>query len=69
MKRPTVIRCVSTFALFVVALASGCTASRAGTAGQSAAPVAPLLQPSSPAMNQPPPARFKVLFERRRATS
>jgi peptidyl-prolyl cis-trans isomerase A (cyclophilin A) len=35
----------------------------AGMRRQSVAPVAPLLQPNSPAMNQPPPARFKVPFE------
>jgi peptidyl-prolyl cis-trans isomerase A (cyclophilin A) len=63
MNRPIVIRGLSILAPFVITLATGCTSTRARTAGQSAAPVSPLLQPTSAAMNQPPPARFKVLFE------
>ena len=56
-------------ALLVVALTGGCRQMGARTTGQSAAPVSPLLQPASPAMNQPAPARFKVLFETTEATS
>lgn len=63
MMRSTSARGASIVALPIVVLASACMPPRARTPAPGAAPVQLLLQPSSPALNQPPPAKFKVLFE------